>query len=108
MDIKKLIEILLELRAASLQIGKNPSENEIKSLMQKYDMLFLGENINRIYSIELCHSLKNYFHIETDINELNDLIPVACKSLNMKYETLVAIDDLGKNPKLKCYEIILW
>lgn len=108
MNLQKLIDILLELRTASLQLGKDPSESDIKSLMHRYDMLFLGKNINLIYSIELCHSLKTYFHIDTDIDELNSLIPVACKNLNMKYETLVAIDELDKNPKIKCYEIILW
>ena len=108
MDIDKLIEILLELRTASMQIHLKQSENEIKTVMNKYDMLFLGEKFNNIYSVELCHSMKNYFKVEIENNKLNELIPTICKSLNMKYEPLVAVSKLGKSTEPVGYNIILW
>lgn len=106
-DIQKLIDVLKELRSASLQINTNPTENNVKALMHKYDMLFLGEKFNHIYSLELCHTLKNHFNLDVDNNTLNKLIPLACKSLNMQYNSLVYVANIGKSTA-DCYEIILW
>lgn len=108
MKNKELIDVLLELRSASMQLGTHPTECEVKALMRKYNLLFLGEKINHIYSNELCHALKNYFHLETDNDELISLLPDACKFLNMEYIPLVEVSKLGKTSKPDCYEIILW
>ena len=53
MDKQRLTEILLEMRSASMQVSMNLTEENIKKLMTKYDMLFLGQNVNSINSIEL-------------------------------------------------------
>lgn len=83
--------------------------NDVKSVMDKYDMLFLGGKFNCIYSIELLHSLKKFFNFEISKDELNTLIPVACKSLNMKFEPMIAVSDLKTdNPPLNSYAITLW
>ncbi|WP_058953187.1 hypothetical protein [Clostridium tyrobutyricum] len=108
MDIKQLIKVLTELRSESLKLGNTPSESEIKSLMHKYDMLFLGKNFNYIYSSELCYALKNYFHLEINNDKLNSLLPHACKCLNMKYEPLIKASKLGQSSEPDFYQIILW
>lgn len=104
-NLQQLSSILLELRNASMGIRNN----DVKSVMNKYDMLFLGEKFNCIYSIELLHSLKNIFNFEISKDELNTLIPIACKSLNMKSEAMIAVSDLkSDNPPINSYEITLW
>jgi len=108
MDIKKLIEILFELRSESMNLNSNQSENAFKTLAQKYNMFFIGEKFSTINSMELCNVLKNYFHLETNNDELNSLLPDACKCLNMKYEPLVKLGKAGKTLIPDCYSIILW
>lgn len=104
-NLERLINILMELRSESMQA--NP--NNIRSVMDKYNMLFLGSNFNTILSIELLESLKSIFDFQIDSNELNKLIPLACQILNMKFEPMIATSDLG-NPDAEtiCYNIILW
>lgn len=108
MDIKQLIDVLLELRSASMKMSSLSSEDEIKAVMHRYDMLFVGEKFNLIYSADLCHALKNYFHLNTDKIELNNLIPTACKSLSMKFEPLIEVSKIGKSIEPDQYKIILW
>ncbi len=107
MNVQQLSEILIELRNASMQINHLTTENEIKSVMHKYDMLFLGEKFNTIYSLELCHSLEKYFGIKLTNKELNELIPKSCGLLNMKYEPMAKVEDFS-NPSPYCYRIQLW
>lgn len=107
MNSQQLSEILIELRNASMQINLLPTENEIKSVMHKYDMLFVGEKFNIIYSLELRHSLEKYFGIKITNEELNKLIPISCASLNMKYEPMAKVEDFS-NPIPYCYQIQLW
>lgn len=107
MDAQKLVEILLELRTASLQLGENPSEYDVKEVMHKYDMLFLGGKFNSIYSVELCHTIKKHFKIETNNDELNKFIPKVCATLHMKFEPLAKVEDIS-NPVPYCYQIELW
>ncbi|HID0845977.1 hypothetical protein [Clostridium botulinum] len=77
--------------------------------MDKYDMLFLGGKFNCIYSIELLHSLKKVFQFEISKDELNNLIPVACKSLNMKFDPMIALNNLdSSNRSVDSYAITLW
>lgn len=108
MDKQQLVEILRELRSASMSLGPEPSEYSLKSLMQKYNMLFVGEKFNVIYSRELCHALKNYFCVEISNDDLNKLLPGACKSLNMQLEPLIEISKIGKSSTPDCYQITLW
>lgn len=89
---KQLTDVLLELRNASLSID---SERELKETMTKYDMLFLGENFNKINSIELKHSLKVVFDLELTSEQLLDFLPKACETLNMPLEGLQAVDNPG-------------
>jgi len=108
MDKQKLAEILLELKSSSQLVRQNPTDSNIRDLMDKYDMIFGGENLNCIYSHELAYTINNYFKIPVTIDELNNLIPNVCSSLNMIYHPMIAVSDIGKpNPKIALYEIIL-
>lgn len=109
MNIQKLIEILLELRSAIQQLGSKPSEYSLKEVMNTYNMLFLGENFNCIYSNELAHCIKTIFDIPVKNDELNELIPDACKILNMRFEPMVEVAKISQpNPPIACYQITLW
>ena len=99
-NLTKLINVLSELRIASI----NSTPDTIKTTMKKYDIIFSGEQFNCIYSIELAHSLKNVFNVNTSHDELLTLIPVACSKLNMKFEELIT---LGSPSKI-CYSIALF
>lgn len=104
MDIKKIVDVLEELRLASIQA----TPDTIKLVMKKYDMLFLGGKFNTIYSDELRHALKNHFNIEISNEDLVKVLPSIAKMLNMKLETMVAVEDVGKpNPRIS-YSIELW
>lgn len=101
-----LIKVLMELRTASI----TSTEKTILDTMHKYDMLFLGSKFNCIYSHELCHALNNYFHVDIDNLELNQLIPTACKELKMDTEILVPITEINTNNISEdkiCYKISL-
>lgn len=108
MDKDIFIEILIKLRSDSILANSNPTEDNFKELIHKYDMLFLGEKFNTIYSVELNHALKNHFRIDSNIDELNELIPNICDTLKMKYEPLVYVENVGKADVVDCYKIILW
>ena len=72
-------------------------------------MLFLGENFNHIYSLELRHTLEKEFDIKTSNEELNSLIPTACESLGMKFTPMFPIKSLSRSDQEPyCYQIILW
>lgn len=103
-NLQKLIDILCEIRNASVRI----TPDTIRETMKEYDMLFVGSKCNTIFSIELHHSLKTKFNIDIAMTDLNTLIPVACKTLNMSFEELVQVKDIGKpNPNIS-YKITLW
>lgn len=104
MNIENLIDVLTELRNVSI----NSSPSTIESIMHKYDMLFVGSKFNTIYSVELRHSLDKIFNYIVSMDELNSMIPTACKTLNMKIEQLIAVEDIGQpNPAIN-YQITLW
>lgn len=104
MTDNQLKNVLIELSQASRSIT---CEEDLRCIMRKYDMLFVGEKYKIIYSLELCHTLISYFEINTDREELNALIPSVCDSLNMKIEPMALVDDLA-NPDPYCYQISLW
>jgi acyl carrier protein len=88
--LQKLIDVLSELKAASLAIN---SENDLRETMNKYDMLFLGGKFNSINTLELRHSLQKVFDLEFSNEELLKLIPSACELLNMKKEPMVSLEN---------------
>lgn len=104
LNLKKLIDVLCELRIASI----SSNINTIESTMKKYNMLFLGEKLNTIYSIELHNSLNKIFNFDIDYIELNSLIPKACDMLKMSYETMIVVEDIGKPNPNTSYKIVLW
>ncbi|MBS6504620.1 MAG: hypothetical protein KH415_23960 [Clostridium sp.] len=104
-NLHKLINILSEFRYSSMQTN----EDIVMDLMKRYNILFLGSKFNTIYSQELPQSLKTFFDFSINIDELNQLIPDACKALQMKFEPIVALSDAGKpNAKIAGYTITLW
>lgn len=109
MDKKKLIDILLELRYASMQIHENPIDENWHETMRKYNMLFLGEKFNKILSLELAHSLNTVFKINIEADDLNIIIPEVCDSLHMQYDPLIDAKNVGtSNPPIATYDITLW
>ena len=100
-DAKEILSVLLELRTASLQTTDDP-----RATMIKYDMLFLGEKFNTIYSVELRHSLEKVFGINISIEELHQVLPSLCSTLGMNCEPMKAINDLS-NPVPAAYSITL-
>lgn len=90
----KIISIKFALETLKRDSIRCPNaEDGVKHLMKKYGILFLGENLNRIYSHELCVTLKNKFGLEIEMNELNEIIPSICKSLHMACEPILDVTD---------------
>ena len=104
MTIQNLADVLVELRNVSI----NSSPNTIKSLMNEYDMLFVGSKFNTIYSEELRHCLDKKFNYIVSIAELNSLLPKICKTLNIKLKKLISVEDIGQLDPMINYEITLW
>lgn len=101
-DPTAIVSVLIELRSAALTCQVNP-----KPLMEKYDLLFGGENFNKIYSIDLRHALETVFKISITLKELNQLVPSICSSLNMPCEPMKALNDMN-NPIPAAYLITLF
>ncbi|CAM2079812.1 MAG: hypothetical protein NSGCLCUN01_04040 [uncultured Clostridium sp.] len=102
-NLQKLITVLSELRCSS----KQATEDNIMDLMNHYNLLFLGAKSNTIYSQELPRVLRTFFNFPIELDELNQLIPEACNILQMEYEPMIQLSDVG-NPKIFSYAIILW
>lgn len=103
-NLIKLTDILSDLKNAS----KSITVDNAKITMSKYDILFLGAKFNSIYSVELYHSLNNVFNFNITMDELHSIITTACNSLNMKFEELINVEDIGKSVPTSCYKITLW
>ncbi|NMF04355.1 hypothetical protein ACUH7Y_24890 [Clostridium beijerinckii] len=103
-DLQKLIDILNELKTASI----SSTSDTIEATMKKYDMLFVGSEFNTIYSVELHHSINNIFNLKITMDELNSLLPTACNILNMGFEKMIAVNDIGKPNAAISYQITLW
>ncbi len=108
MDINILIDILSELRTSSMVANSEPTEQSIRQLIDKYDMLFLGEKFNTIYSIELGHAIRNYFKVNISNEQLTELLPNACKILSMEIEPMINVENIGKKSTPDSYQILLW
>lgn len=100
--ITQLVPVFEELRTSSMSITDDPQE-----IKQKYNLMFLGEKFNKIYTNDLHACLENYFGIKIDYSKLNELIPSICNILSMKYDPMRSMDDLS-NPIPACYQIELW
>jgi hypothetical protein len=100
--IELLRDTLLKLRQSSMNIR---SEKDLRNVMESYDMLFLGENFNRIYARELHHYMKKKLGLSLPHEEFLDLIPGVCDGLNMPYETLVFLNNPSKRAD---YQITLF
>ncbi|EOO04993.1 hypothetical protein IAW_05811 [Bacillus cereus str. Schrouff] len=95
MTDKQLVElnfILQELQEAALSIS---SINDWKIKVDKYSVLFLGENFNEVAAYQLYLHLKNTMQFEVSESEFLILISITCKSLNFKIKSFSS----RKNPK---------
>ena len=96
MDLRIRIKAaLLELKKASLSVPEN-TEGKLHTLIEKYDMIFMGPKMNVINSIELLHTLKEKFSIDISLENLNGLLPNLCTELGMKTESLISLQDAGE------------
>lgn len=102
-QLQKLTDILSQLRFESMQ----SNESNIKILMDKYTLVFMGDKFNHIISPMLLNTLRTKLNIQFTENEFNELIPIACNSLNMKFEPLIEYGALP-NSNISGYTIILW
>lgn len=85
---------LLELKHASEHIQNNHSAWH--DVMSEYNLLFLGDKFQVIYSVELAFSLKTKFGIDVTPEDLNEIIPGICSHLGMKSSPMVLAEDIGK------------
>ncbi len=110
MDVKARIkDVLLELKSASLSLQGSVNDAVWHALMEKYDLLFLGQHFNVIHSAELLHTLQTVFKVDVDVQTLNAMIPGICKELGMKTEALVSLEYAAKpNPPISSYSITLF
>lgn len=110
MDLKARIkDALLELRSASLSLQGDVNDVTLHEFMEKYDLLFLGQYLNVIQSVELLHTLQTVFKVDVDAQTLNAMIPSICKELGMKTEAFVSLEDAAKpNPPISSYSITLF
>lgn len=91
MNEKQLSDILLQLKKETSEIQ---TEEQLRNQMDKYDMLFVGENFSTIYSNELTHSLKTKFHFDVTYEEITKMIPKVCLTLKMKCEPMYTVKDI--------------
>nr|DAM58323.1 MAG TPA: hypothetical protein [Bacteriophage sp.] len=104
MTQQQLSEILLELSHASRLVK---SEADLRNIMEKYDLLFLGKDFNVIYASELYNTLNKKYGIPVSEEDLNTLIPIVCPLLGMKVEPMKHLTDLNA-PVPATYQITLW
>ena len=103
--IEMIKSVLVSMRSDSACCS--PTDADVKALMHKYDMLFLGSKFNTIYTGELCHALNTKYDIAISLEALNTLVPSLCNDLGMIYEPLNKITDMT-NPIPAMYQITLF
>jgi len=109
MTEKELAEVLLQLQAESRLAGRNNPEVAIHSLMDKYDMLFLGAQFNTIYTDELLLMLKQKLNLLVSKEDLLKMVPTVCAALHMHTEAMVNVKDMHEeNPPIAQYSIELF
>jgi|GEM_PF-1489463 len=106
---EKIKNALIELREESRNCEK--SDSGIRKLIDKYDMIFSGKNINTILSTELAYSLASKFNIPIQHEDLGKMVPSLCKQLGMTYTELYPVKEISKgniNPEQVTYHIVLY
>ncbi|MCU5668672.1 hypothetical protein OCB72_28950 [Bacillus cereus] len=93
-----LSDVLKELRAVV-------SKADWKTMIENYNMIFLGEKFNKVNTLDLHRYLQNTIKLKISEEELLTLIPIACTSLNMKIESMFIFE---KTNKLAGYVIQLF
>jgi hypothetical protein len=99
---KLLTEFLIDLRKARLQLKANPSDENYRKVLNRFDIMLVGKDFNFINSQELASALINIYNISIDVKEFNEQLPMVCKSLNMKCESI----GVNNNP-IHSYQISL-
>ncbi|MFJ7755076.1 hypothetical protein ACQKGI_00120 [Peribacillus muralis] len=90
---QKIKEVLVQLKTEVQTIDSDASWGKA---IEKHDLILIGENFNKIDSIEFCHSLKEIHNIDISYGDLLDIIPTLCDSLNMKNEPAFFGEDTSK------------
>ncbi|WP_285767098.1 hypothetical protein [Peribacillus sp. SI8-4] len=92
-NLQKIKDVLIQLKAEAQTIHPDASwGNTIK----KHDLVLIGENSNKIDSIEFCHSLIDIHDIDITYPDLLNIIPLVCDSLDMKNEPAFFGEDPSK------------
>ena len=106
-DNSKFLQVRNVLALLRSESAACPRTDEcIEALMHKYDMLFLGENFNVIYTDELRRSMEKYFDISVSREDLVEMTPSLCKSLDMTYEAFCNASD--ETRKISVYSVKLF
>lgn len=104
MTQQQLASVLSELSKECRSVS---SESDYTKLIQKYDMVFIGEKMNIINTQELCVTLSKCFGFSISLDELNRMVPTVCGSIGMKCMPEFSLD--CPNPNIPyCYSITLW
>lgn len=102
---KYLIEDVL-LKIKSDVINLKPFDN-LNYLIDKYEILFYGDNFRCLNSVDLFHYLNKENIISSTIVEFNNILPKICDELGMSVETFIFAGDL-QNKKIEGYKITLF
>lgn len=106
MTQQQLIDVLRELISEGMSIT---DETTYKKISTKYDVMFLGEHFNHIYSLDLRHTLEHHFGITVSNDELNDVLPSVCEHMGLECSPMYAVSDLSNSNRTPhCYQITLW
>ncbi len=89
MDVQDFVDVLSALRADSLAIQSDLTDGNIRMLMQMHNVVFLGENANEIYAVELYQALNARGKIAVSLPDFLSLVPSACAALGMQVEGLM-------------------
>lgn len=100
----KIEETLLSIKSDLMNLT---SQEDSIQVMKKYNIAFLGANLNLVNSLELYHYLNHQHLIDLTLSEFVELMPKVCAKLNMKYDPYVSATDLTNN-KIAGYFIHLF
>ena len=73
-SVQKIVEILSLLRSDSISYQDNP-----RKLLDKYNLMFLGDKANTIFTNDLIITINDYFHMNISNNVLQELLPEKSK-----------------------------